>query len=1780
MNIMSDVLDSGKGESTLSCTRSTVESILRLVTTVANTLPSAVNVFVNELPHAIKVAVELLLHPMSLGYDGHSVKTQTGVPSLAKKFLQSVVLADQKNTLPKLVAACRDVYSKSDFNIFSEKAMERFLDDKSELCHTSWIYLVRGARALVQLGSVISEEKLSNHLLPKIVSSISGFSEMKTNQKIAIQIAGALESMSTNKVSRPKHRIVIREIWKLCFDLGIPSPVIVNMMSSIERVSRDSLSANRIAKSISNMQSAVLIQTSSSITTNKPKKNDPLPQKGEIFYTNYRTELCEYVLKNSKFIIPLLADKRLTSVIIDVLSLSLAGDNNNVDVVKATVDSVLPYIFEICTETDSTVSTTISIIEKLLELKLLSMDSLLHNSNTLSAIIKFLHHVINVKGLLRAPTPKLKASCRCVSVLIPFLISDGSEEIKETSINMIKELISNELPIHHGEIFSSETLVSSYTMVVEALLDCLLSSKSPELLSELLPLVRGTGTHPLAVTIGGVLQQFFNQLSEVKTFRCAEVCVENFLNEELPADVRYAATSRICLLALQRLSPSECESFFEKYVVSLYKIISSSWPTDVEDCYQSLLSKTSAFTLLDLMYRMCDPSKTRTTINKSFTLYLRGESASPNSQQQYSGKEMNDKIIRASHSALTSVMSFQNDLTHITRSGISGDSALLKYRQAAYSCLVSSLITTQTNLAMITKALFIPRKGEYIWEHVLDLNASHSFAVETSFLLTRNAVQGLRNEWESEDGTSSRQVEQLRYLATQYLSDSSLADLAARPDAPLLGGDKKEVIENEKTEKPNTSESKPEHKPQEESPEGVGTNKLVLSTTQVGSDQDAEIDLWSQLPLQMIKTDGDLEMDSLNRIPITSSVLRLLIFLFNYQQPDQRDPPTWMIELHTKIIDPSISCNIRFFIVKSIINAAHVFMQFAQMWVVPLIDAAVESLQVEGQVTGINYFARDIVLLLISWSGQLQATNNGIMSFELESKCSTLLEMLLKNCAHEQTRVLRSNLELIKAYIEHFKDKLQVGPAHRRIIMGWVSTPFPKTGTKSKIWVKKRITGMQLFGVLAANKIKHYDPVADLSICTEDEFYGRICNSLPPSQRTIPRELIECCSELCGMMIHQLSVLSPVGGNTSEVLLNIVSRRLRSLQADTYTEQFVLVLSGVVKHFPSAADAFLPNALIRIIPHAKGVYRNMVLEIILSRAEHFTGIYPTIHPYVIELLLTGDSTGRSLLLRILQKSLQCATDGDLLHFVTTISGSIKSRVLPMGCLSIEGRSELYQTWIRIYDSKWSNLSEEGKKHLGEHLLNGLRDESLFIREKLIAFWDGGNRLPESSPLRMQRLLVPSSQALTLFSPYLGDQWLQYSSVLMLFLSKCNTEFDNIKHFFSDPLQKCDYNEVLFDTSMEHREEYSTTPLFASQLGLDGSLSQSSAAPAGMIAATPLPIGTLAGSQVSQSQTATTFSHYAPKKSDESLSQTAMLFTPFDDKIRKNVPIGNRSGAETTMPAPTHTMTQYFKRRFRHSNEVHRTTKHAVNATQKVAARERQDIKRRKTSTSIKMWRTYRDGEVPDISISPSSILKPLQALCLYDINCARLVMSEVLGKVYLSLSPIKPTGSGAVGSGLPDGGEPDSTTSEKLFAQSLMGQIGSPNPHEVNKLKIQLSTSLVDMLHSMRHHVAVQLFVHSFIIDYFSDEQIGIISPDVLYLSGLHSQNHKTALLLLEKGLMYRQSRIESIRKDLWRRGKREEIPSSLEVDEDISLEQSENSAFGSSNQSDLKRCVVVIIVF
>ena len=341
--------------------------------------------------------------------------------------------------------------------------------------------------------------------------------------------------------------------------------------------------------------------------------------------------------------------------------------------------------------------------------------------------------------------------------------------------------------------------------------------------------------------------------------------------------------------------------------------------------------------------------------------------------------------------------------------------------------------------------------------------------------------------------------------------------------------------------------------------------------------------------------------------------------------------------------------------------------------------------------------------------------------------------------------------------------------------------------------------------------------------------------------------------------------------------------------------------------------------------------------------------------------------------------------------------------------SVACREKVYQILIWLFDSFHGQEDfendDQGKSMLASvktQLLKGLVDENEALRLEIYAFWNQETRLSSDTVNRLTQLLA------VLYSPKTEASFLSYSTNLILELTSRSPDYS--RSMFDYPLSECKFEDKSIDLSWQTRHML-MVPLFAATQS-QGDLSQSvmSGIRATQQAMDFTP--TQQGGSYNWLQPATQSQNisFTVGSSTEQQSQSALLFSALPRR-RPGRPLGEGFGTTRLQQADTvdgatqplssqSTDVLKLKRRFVKDKTASSAYYSRLEERKKKDRLER--LKRQKAARNslVVMYRKYRDGDLPDIQIKHSELIRPLQVLAQNDSHMARLLFVAVFRAIY------------------------------------------------------------------------------------------------------------------------------------------------------------------------------------
>ena len=870
----------------------------------------------------------------------------------------------------------------------------------------------------------------------------------------------------------------------------------------------------------------------------------------------------------------------------------------------------------------------------------------------------------------------------------------------------------------------------------------------------------------------------------------------------------------------------------------------------------------------------------------------------------------------------------------------------LEYHQSAYKLLCSIITCTQTKMAFYSTFLFKEDvvKGSILWENLINTQEVLSFAVLLDTPMEQShRLTTIRSNLRTGSSDSSPPMSpppSARYPSSQYLSQSGTLVT--------------DLSQYDMSMSPSFfSFKKRMRQKQTPPPQGM-----------------------------YVVSEEKLELDSINRNPCMHAILRVLDYMeHNKINPDPptnpcspSDLPQWMLLLHTKLTDANTPANIRLFIAKIVINRPLVFQAYARVLVEPLVQIVLLQC---SENKGMNYFIVDLTVTLLSW------TQTYI--FEDKYLATKLLDGLISNTHADERSVLRNNLSIVRTMVECWKSSLMMP-------YGVIYRYFSNRDTNGKM----QRTGVQLMGIVLANDLP---PYGDMGV-SEGTFYESFLSCLDNRLK----EVYAPTAEVTGMLFEYMK---RSGKFDLELLTKWAEERLSGiLSAQGQPAKFVECLHKIQVNFPEFCDRFL-NRILFLIPSLKDESRNLVIEIITSRADSIADLKTELKTKnFYSILKVKDSKTQVSALKLALKIVPTMDDTELTALL-----DILESILPH--TSPESREVCYEFMMALFDRK-SDSDNSVKERAKSFLLKGLLDTSETNRLKVFAYWNHETRLPSDTVQRLTQILS------LLYSEGTEDKFLSYSTNFFLELTSRSPDYQ--LEIFSHPLAECKFqSQKLLDYSYSSRQS-GFLPLFANTLpSLVSSQSQGTSPdpqpmetePSGELRSTIQPISFTPTQDAGSTQSVDNYNWLTPTLQSQQLfnpgtmdtdtaSDSSLLFTGF--KLPKRMKqIGSNTSATISPEGTSHPVMQ-LKRRFMKGQEASTVFYQKQGLRKKRLREDYIKFQRASRGNKVVMYRQYRTGDLPDIQIKNSELIRPLQALAQRDDKIARLLFSTLFSSIFSDLS--------------------------------------------------------------------------------------------------------------------------------------------------------------------------------
>uniref|UniRef100_UPI0037E8F3E7 DNA-dependent protein kinase catalytic subunit n=1 Tax=Semicossyphus pulcher TaxID=241346 RepID=UPI0037E8F3E7 len=913
------------------------------------------------------------------------------------------------------------------------------------------------------------------------------------------------------------------------------------------------------------------------------------------------------------------------------------------------------------------------------------------------------------------------------------------------------------------------------------------------------------------------------------------------------------------------------------------------------------------------------------------------------------GNELSKTLIKSCFEAFTENMAGETQLLELRRN----------YHCAAYNCAIAVISCSFNEPKFYHGFLFSekPEKYQFILENIIDVGRTYTFPIEVDVPLERKKKYVMiRKEVNEENGAPV-------YLSSQsYMADSSLSEEMSQFDF---------------------STGVQSFSYNSQNPEGHRRAVAKRETEETNPSQDVMV---------------DLEMDELNQHECMATMTGLI----GHMQRNNITPkveegnvpselPPWMKFLHTKLSNPATPLNIRLFISKLLINTEEVFRPYAKHWLGPLLQVVVSG---NNGGEGIHFMVVEIVVTVLSWTSLASPKGNP----RDEVLANRLLEFLMKNSFHHKRAVFRHNLEIIRTLVECWKDCLHVP-------YSLIYERFCGTDPNSK----DNSVGLQLLGIVLANNLPAYDASCAIE-------YDRYIQSLTNNVSFVRyKDVYAAAAEIIGLVLKNMTEMD----NNHQELLSLAASKITNLKKKEMDDKFIICLNKVSKHFPPFMDRFV-NYVFFLLPKLHGILKTNCLECVLSRAEVIPDIFMQLKiTGFIQMMGHRDEARQRVCLDIIHKIIAQLTPVQLQELLGAVAAFV-SHPSPV-C-----RERMYDIlmWIQDNYSDAESMEDDTSVQVlnaaKETLLQGLSEENQGLQLYVRNFWSQEKRLPTATLERMLTVLR------SLYSCQIERCFLSLATNLLLETTSQSPDFT--RNMFEYPLSECTFQDYVIDSNWRFRSTV-MTPMFVE--------TQSSQAPESVAASQSGSMkGKLRATQTtlefSQTQTAgrsTTYNWLTGSSVDtlaeyslgsESLSSLMV----FDKKAERTArrPVGEGFGLRR-LTAPTDEVDSRTRAANEQRNNILRLRRRflkdqekvSLNFAQKEIRQQRQKKEdkadqRLRKEAQVTLYRNYRVGDFPDIQISYSSLIAPLQALAQRDPILAKQLFSSLFAGILVEMETHKQRG--------------------------------------------------------------------------------------------------------------------------------------------------------------------------
>ncbi|KAK4317884.1 hypothetical protein Pmani_011063 [Petrolisthes manimaculis] len=1143
--------------------------------------------------------------------------------------------------------------------------------------------------------------------------------------------------------------------------------------------------------------------------------------------------------------------------------------------------------------------------------------------------------------------------------MLPFFLT-MTQKVADFVGEALDVFIVKHFPLQSSEFSAGGARDREHQQALDQLLSALHLSGSLTLLHLLAKLFCREDSHRYDENLQECLEKFIKQQNTSKQREALKLLYSTFSGHP-NQNFRQNIASKFLMPLLQMSSLTTVSSFFMEVVGGVMLMVGAGVQGRSEEQPKIMVNKMVGFMLLQVLYSRLPREKMFAPGSEVNGAYR---------PDDVTGKEMTKEVFR--HASKIAKGELRHDQTNKDLRRLCAC--------AAYNTLIAVLVCVQNDLRFYTNFLFSanPTKGEAIWESLIDCSKVHEFDVEVNFNSSgkKRFVAVRRSVRESNQGEmGDAQAGTVKYMATHYLSDSSLSDDISQFDF---------------------------------------TNSVVLAMSQRESQQQNRKELSLQeeggelLSLRLDQSDYNDHEVMANLTAVVNHMVNAEILVLHKGDttPAASDVPQWMNHVKQKLESPDSPRNVKLFLLRLMTNTALMFEPYAAHFLSPVLACMVDGTLGEK----INYFLCDLIVMVMGW-GKKAIPEDTIMGRNMVAR---VMRFLCSHTPHNRADVYKYNLDVFRCVVERWKNVITVP---YQVIYALLEV---KDGANREVEA-----GLQLLGVILVNGLPPFSPDSTALKTKCETLLVRLLGSHAAST-------YGAAAEVVGLFLKFLaerkngeqgsSSSRPGSGNIpyEDVVVKKIMDMMYQVQG-----QAVTCIYNIHKHYPVIVGRFI-NKLLNVLPKLYGIMKTRVLECVIAHSASMEDVFTHLKEQnLLDKLARKEASTQLVSLQLVNAVMPRLTPPQMVYF---IPGIVTFATHP----APKCRETMYDILFWVFDNYSGDDSSEGKQLLNESsvtLLKGVKEEDAALRQMVLNFW-----LESSRELSLPQRLLHIFQKI--YNPESEDSFLQLASYILLEGTSRSADYQ--REIFHQPLSVCKFKEMRVSTAWQARHS-SMIPLFAETQNTSDSPSSISsyltmtqgedmdeghgglggvqATQANVFSATQQPGA--ASNWVSGSTFDTTLAdmEFEASHAPTQGSTSGLLFTvgksgKHDLRRYKQAGIGNtrlqpHSG---DTPDSIDVESKLMRRRFVRNQDREKQYIHYVKLEER-RSRLRETLEKERRSrreAQVTMYRQYRVGELPDVQIPHRALIAPLQALAQRDEKVARLVMETVVKGAVAAASTIMP----------------------------------------------------------------------------------------------------------------------------------------------------------------------------